>query len=204
MKKNLLFAVAIFAAVSINAKEINIDLSNPSKMAYEGCDATFNFAGGELTVNYDVTGWAWAGIEIDLNNLTNVTSLSFELKGNPEGVGILHYLRDAQGNRWWDAEAWAGTTGTWETVDAIPSVALWDSPAYSFGNEAFTQVGFIANLSEGNGSFILRNVVISVSDATGIENVNAEAKATKVIRNGQVFFIRDGKTFNALGAIVAE
>lgn len=40
------------------------------------------------------------------------------------------------------------------------------------------------------------------SDPSGVQNVNAASKAVKVIRNGQVLFIRDGKTFNALGAEV--
>ena len=33
----------------------------------------------------------------------------------------------------------------------------------------------------------------------GIENTEAAVKAVKVIRNGQVLIIRDGKTFNVLG-----
>ena len=37
-------------------------------------------------------------------------------------------------------------------------------------------------------------------DETAIENTNAEVKAVKVIRNGQVLIIREGKTFNILGA----
>lgn len=40
------------------------------------------------------------------------------------------------------------------------------------------------------------------SDPSGVQTVNAASKAVKVIRNGQVLFIRDGKTFNALGAEV--
>jgi len=35
---------------------------------------------------------------------------------------------------------------------------------------------------------------------TAIENTNAAVKAVKVIRNGQVLIIRDGKTYNVLGA----
>ena len=171
-------------------------------MAYDGCYATFNFAANELTVNYDVTGWAWAGIEIDLNNLTNVTGLSFDLKGAPEGIGVLHYLRDAQGNRWWDADAWAGTTAAWETVDAVPSVALWDEPTYNFGDEAFTKIGFIANLGEGSGTFVIRHVKIEADEATSINNLAAHENSTKIMRNGQVLILRDGKTFDMLGAEV--
>lgn len=38
------------------------------------------------------------------------------------------------------------------------------------------------------------------ADATAINNTNAAVKATKMIRNGQVIIIRDGKAFNILGA----
>lgn len=37
---------------------------------------------------------------------------------------------------------------------------------------------------------------------SGLSAVESNAKATKLIRNGQVLFVRDGKTFNALGAEV--
>jgi len=39
-------------------------------------------------------------------------------------------------------------------------------------------------------------------DPSGIQTVMAASKAVKVVRDGQVLFIRDGKTFNALGAEV--
>lgn len=38
--------------------------------------------------------------------------------------------------------------------------------------------------------------------ATAIDNTNAETKAAKVIRNGQLIIVRDGVEFNAQGAIV--
>jgi hypothetical protein len=38
--------------------------------------------------------------------------------------------------------------------------------------------------------------------ATGIENAEAEMKAVKIIRDGQVLILRDGKFYNALGAEV--
>ena len=45
-------------------------------------------------------------------------------------------------------------------------------------------------------------VVTFPSEATGIENANANTKAVKRIVNGELRIIRDGKTFNALGAEV--
>lgn len=39
-------------------------------------------------------------------------------------------------------------------------------------------------------------------EGQGVENVNINAKTTKFIKDGQLFIIRDGKTFNALGTEV--
>ena len=56
-----------------------------------------------------------------------------------------------------------------------------------------------------------RDYTLVVTDASvaekqpegqGVENVNINAKTTKFIKDGQLFIIRDGKTFNALGAEV--
>ena len=50
------------------------------------------------------------------------------------------------------------------------------------------------------------NLVVTAEGVTegqgegqGVEHVDAKAKATKFIKNGQLVIIRDGKTFNALG-----
>ena len=44
--------------------------------------------------------------------------------------------------------------------------------------------------------------VVLPEGATAIENTEAAVKAVKVVRNGQVLIIRDGKMYNALGAEV--
>ena len=41
-----------------------------------------------------------------------------------------------------------------------------------------------------------------LGEGTGIENTNAEVKAAKVLRNGQLIIIKNGVEFNAQGAIV--
>ena len=46
------------------------------------------------------------------------------------------------------------------------------------------------------------DLVVTFPTATGIENANANTKAVKRIVNGELRIIRDGKTFNALGAEV--
>ena len=204
MKKFYLFAAALFAAVTINAKEIVVDLSDAAKITnVETANAAY--ANGELAVEWTVAAaYGVAGIEISLNNIADISGISFEINGDGSGIGIIHYLRDAEGNRWWDSSKWVGLPATWTTVSAVPSACLWDGATYPYGQEVFTKIGIIANPSTaGSGTFYLRNIVLTVpDDATAIDNIAAQGKAVKVIRNGQVFIVRDGKTYNALGAEV--
>ena len=46
----------------------------------------------------------------------------------------------------------------------------------------------------------LNSLTLTAQGGTAIDNTAAEVQAAKVVRNGQVLIIRDGKTFNALGA----
>ncbi len=48
----------------------------------------------------------------------------------------------------------------------------------------------------------LNSLTLTAQGGSGVENVNSNVQATKVIRDGQVLIVRDGKTFNALGAEV--
>ncbi|MCM1034784.1 MAG: hypothetical protein NC038_07825 [Paludibacter sp.] len=54
------------------------------------------------------------------------------------------------------------------------------------------------------GGYCLSKIVIGTDD-TAVENVMTEAnKATKVIENGQLYIIKNGVKYNALGTVVAE
>ena len=203
MKKFFLFA-ALFAAISLNAKEIVVDLSTTPTNVSGSNPATCVFANDTLRVNYVVNaGYAVSGAEIAIDNLTNVTGISFDIKGDGSGRGFLHYLRDTEGNRWYDSGSWYGLGADWVSKTSVPNASLWDGQAAEdFGKYPFKTIGFVANPSAaGEGFFTLRNVIITVADdPTAIDNANANAKASKIIRDGQVLIIRDGRTFNALGA----
>lgn len=209
MKKLFLFA-ALFAAVTLNAKEIVIDLNTGAQVGGEGCSAVINCADGVATVNWTVVeNYEVAGVEFPVENL-DVTSFSFEFKGDGKDVGILPYLRDSEGNRWWHAEWISLAIKEWTSKEATSFESLWDGQAKEdFGKNPITKVGFIANPGydenvpdpfNETGTFQLRNVKIVVPDETAVENVAASVKATKVVRDGQVLILRDGKTYNALGA----
>ena len=205
MKKFFLFA-ALVAAVAMNAKEIEIDLSKAAEMSYDGCKSSFYAEDGVLVVDYETpSAWLWTGVEFELDNLTNVTNIKFDYMGKGEGVVLFPYLRDEEGNRWTKDDFYPSLEEKeWTPIEVLPDAPLWDSPAYKFGEKAFTKLGFITNPGTARKStFYLRNVKITVAgEETAIDNTAAEAKTVKVIRDGQVLILRDGRTFNALGAEV--
>ena len=204
MKKFFLFAAALCAAVSINAKVIDIDLSSATPIAFDDCSATPSFEDGVLNVEYTAGGWQWAGVEIALDNL-EVQGIDFDYKGLTESwTSFVVYLRADDGARWYDeSDDFSLSHEDWfSKADYFPSQLLWDVSEYALGERPFIALGFLANPMEASsGSFAIRNVKLTVADAVeAIENVESQAKAVKVIRDGQVLILRDGKTFNALGS----
>ena len=80
--------------------------------------------------------------------------------------------------------------------------AITANPNVSLGKPLYV-AGAIANPDNpANGVFKLKNVKITADKGTAIDNTAVEAKTTKIMRDGQMLIIRDGKTFNALGAEV--
>ena len=205
MKKIFLFATALFAAVTLNAREITVDLSTATEIAYTNCSATFAVADGALNVNYTAGAWEWAGVEFDLDNLEAVTSMSFEFKGQTpnEWTSFIIYLRDSEGARWYDdADDFSLSQAEWlSKTGYLPTKLCWDAANYAFGEKPFTKLGFMANpMTAESSSFSIRNVKILLPDSdTAIENVETGTRAQKVIRDGQVLILRDGKTFNTIG-----
>ena len=203
MKKILLFA-AVLAAVAVNAKVINVDLSEATEMAYTNCSATPTYADGVLSVAYTAGSWEWAGVEIALDNL-DVTSVDFEYMGETEAwTSFVVYLRAEDGARWYDdADDFSMSHADWfSKTEYVPTKLLWDASEYALGEKPFIALGFIANPSAATTStFSLRNVKVTVpgDDDTAIDNVPAPGKVTKVLRDGTWMFVRDGKTFNVLG-----
>ena len=205
MKKFFLFATALFAAVTLNAREITVDLSTATEIAYTNCSATFAVADGALNVNYTAGAWEWAGVEFDLDNLEAVTSMSFDFKGQTpnEWTSFIIYLRDSEGARWYDdADDFSLSQAEWlSKTGYLPTKLCWDAANYAFGEKPFTKLGFMANpMVAESSSFSIRNVKILLPDSdTAIENVETGTRAQKVIRDGQVLILRDGKTFNTVG-----
>ena len=201
MKKTLLFVAAMFAAITINAGELNIDLSK--NIAF---DANASLADGVLTVSYDLGAWDAGGVKFNLDNL-DVTNLAFDYKGDASvasWVSFIVYLEDSEGGQWYSNAADLSISewnADWATKSFMPSDVLWGSSTAAAPVKPFVSLGFMANPENPTAAtFAIRNIVLTVEGETAIPNTQVEGKTVKVIRDGQVLILRDGKTFNALGA----
>ena len=200
MKKLFLFA-ALFAAVTLNAKELTIDLSKGQSTG----GAALALDNGELTVSYNLESWGAGGVSFALDN-QDVSNIAFEYIGDATveaWVSFLVYLVDSQEGMWYSSAAdlsISSWVNEWSSQSYMPSDILWESSTAEAPVKPFTALVFIANPEVATAAtFAIRNVKITVPDETAIENTVVEGKAVKVIRDGQVMIIRDGKAFNALG-----
>lgn len=208
--KKIFFFAALFAAAMMNAAEVVVDLSNYSKAGDNADEVSVSLAGGELTVNYDLKGAAESypngGVSFVLNNL-DVTEIAFDYKGDASvatWVSFYVYLEDSEGGLWYSEAADLSISEwnqEWASKNYMPADVLWESTAKTQPAKPFVNIYFLANPSAAmKGSFAIRNVKLTVAGGAGIENTAVETKAAKSIRNGQLIIVRDGKTYNVLGA----
>ena len=191
----------MFAAVTLNAKELTIDLSKGQSTG----GAALALDNGELTVSYNLESWGAGGVSFALDN-QDVSNIAFEYIGDATveaWVSFLVYLVDSEGGMWYSSAAdlsISSWVNEWSSQSYMPSDILWESSTAEAPVKPFTALVFIANPEVATAAtFAIRNVKITVPDETAIENTVVEGKAVKVIRDGQVMIIRDGKAFNALG-----
>lgn len=213
MKKIILFIVAMFAAVSLSARVVSIDLSQNNIVG----EAVPVLNENELTVSYDLGEWGAGGVEFKLDNL-DVTELAFDYKGDAsvaEWVSFIVYLKDSEGGQWYSNEADLSISewnADWTSKNFMPSDVLWESSTALAPVKPFVALGFLANpAAQTAATFAIRNVKLTVTgDEPGpgpedaIDNVSVQREVVKVVRGGQVFFIRDDKTFNIFGAEVKK
>ena len=210
--KKIFFFAALFAAATLNAAEIVIDLNKAVKeLSQETDNATFSVSDGVLTVNWTAVGpefYEYQGVAFPLDDLTKVTNISYEYKGDgvaaygEGGVCLYPYLVDEEGKRWFKHEYYPNVKNTeWQTQNMLPDECPWDAASYKFGDKPFIYLSFAVNPSKaGSGTFYLKNIKITTEGGTGIENTAVENKAVKMFKDGQMVIVRDGKTYDVLGA----
>jgi len=202
MKKLFLFAAAMMAALAINAKELTIDLSQGVSTG----GAVLALNNGELTASYDLEPWGAGGVSFALDDL-DVTNIAFDYKGDASvesWVSFLVYLVDSEEGMWFSSAAdlsISSWNAEWASQSYMPGDVLWGSSTKTAPVKPFSKLVFIANPENATAAtFAIRNVKLTVVESgTAIDNVATDAKAVKVIRDGQVYILRDGKTYNALG-----
>ncbi len=104
------------------------------------------------------------------------------------------------------AASWEGKTDKKVNVPVGATVTLNVTPAEGYTATSVKLNGEDIIPVENVYSFVMpaqvAEIVATFGIATAIDNAEAAVKAEKVIRDGQVLILRDGKIFNALGAEV--
>jgi hypothetical protein len=154
-----LFAAAVMA-VTVNAGTLTVDLNSAQGYGSEGFSSTPTVTNSELNVAWSVAnGWDVAGVEFALDNLTGVSKINFDYKGNGEAITFYVYLVDANGGLKWEDEHWINLEPTdWTATEITPNADLWGN----HGVEPWTKLVLVANPgSATSGTFSLRNLTIT-------------------------------------------
>lgn len=163
MKKLFTFFVAAIAAMTLSATELTLDLNKAQEYAQSG-SASVEFVEDVLKVDWTVDeNWSVAGAAFALDNLAEVTKISFDYKADGSVVDLIACLENAEGDKLWDSEV--GTLSLavteWTSVELVPSANLWS--AQSEG--PWGKLVFMANpASAMSGTFHLRNVKITYTE----------------------------------------
>ena len=97
----------------------------------------------------------------------------------------------------------SGTETTWNAVNADGNIVFAANTAKNL--DLKFKADDTKSVKTSTLSRILASVTLKTPVATAIENVETKTvKARKVVRDGQVLIIRDGKIYNILGANIKE
>ena len=123
-------------------------------------------------------------------------------KNKEAGESVEFYLADfranQEGQKWYYAENWQ-----WLDLSPLGEVdeigfAVESTKKNSFG--CTTPTYFCFDNLGGSASDCVLGEMTAMDYTTAIEHTEAAVNALKVVRDGQVIIIRDGKAFNVLGA----
>lgn len=160
-KKIFSLFVASVMAMSLFAGELTMDLSTAQGYTSEGGSCTPVVAEGVLDATWTVAkAWDVAGVEFALPDLTGVTKINFDLKGDGQEVTLYVYLVDANGGLKWEAEHWISLSSTdWASLEITPNADLWGN----HGEEPWKKLVIVANPGGEivSGAFSIRGLKIT-------------------------------------------
>ena len=97
----------------------------------------------------------------------------------------------------WDPEGQIADQTAMTPGEGYMELPLTDELRTRLANASHWMIQFNKEAGE---AFNVTDVVLVMKDHTAIDNTAVEAKTVKVIRDGQVLILKNGKTYNALGA----
>ena len=205
LKSLLVTEDAIFAAGAVNGGiKIGEDTLKNANNKLHGFVAKLDLASGETVKAYEHSTVA--------ANIGAITDL-FEQNGALYAFGYEMQVKDGNGIYLVELDKnlaaqdtiglfkTSGTETTWDAVNADGNVVLAANTAKNL------DLKFAADESKSvktsTMSRILASVTLKAPKPTAVDSIqNSDVRSQKVVRNGQLLIIRDGKTFNALGAQV--
>lgn len=129
---------------------------------------------------------AYAGVDF-----SKVSAIRFYSEA-ASGAYVLNFMKG-----WGEGEKFADQTAMTDG-EGYKELALTDDLRTALSEASHWMIQF--NKEAINAFNVTDIVLVLKGDATAVENVEAEAKAVKMIENGQVIIIKNGIRYNALGA----
>ena len=129
---------------------------------------------------------AYAGVDF-----SKVSAIRFYSEA-ASGAYVLNFMKG-----WGEGEKFADQTAMTDG-EGYKELALTDDLRTALSEASHWMIQFN---KEAIDAFNVTDIVLVLKDdTTAVENVEAEAKAVKMIENGQVIIIKNGIRYNALGA----
>lgn len=149
---------------------------------------------GDMAISWNPE--AYAGAELDTYNVQQDM-----LAGLAKDDSIKIYYADAIDGAQFALTYKAGDGWNWTDLVISQHNGFYAYKVAS--NEIAQDIADHGLVIRGQGYHAIRIVIGKPKSATGIDDVQSEkTQSTKVLRGGQLFIIRDGKTYNAFGQLI--
>ena len=197
--------VAEYTGIVFNKYTV-INVSTLSFVKTDGQDGAYSIAATIVDENNNT--WTVSG-----SFVPDVSDMTFTFSADANGITVTPSNNDDA----WDWIVVSEAVFSQYGADKIAASIYQQYGDYYAqpGAASLTFAEDMANYLSETGDYVLvvwgagsKNVTTPAASyefhfvATGVENTNAAVKAAKVLRNGQLFIIKNGVEYNALGTIV--